>query len=78
LTSSRGGQGQNVLPSIKNVVRVPLKFVYVLRNPFDVAATKMHRQASMRVEVSERHKLYGSPVSTVYTTYILFKLHFKY
>ena len=52
----------NTLSSIQEAVKVPFKFIYILRNPFDIAATKMYRKTSLGTKESERHKLYDNPL----------------
>ena len=52
----------NILPSIQEAVKVPFKFIYILRNPFDIAATRMYRKTSLGTKESERYKLYDNPV----------------
>ncbi len=51
------------LQEIQEAVKIPFRFIFVSRNPFDIAATKMLSKYSRRKEIADREKLYKNPVS---------------
>ena len=57
----------DALTEIQEVVKIPFKFVYIVRNPFDIAATKMIRKYSGNLNYEARLNLYKNPVSILYT-----------
>jgi hypothetical protein len=58
-------ENQNTLRNIQEAVKVPFKFIFMIRNPFDIAATKMHRKA-VGSNVYERLQLYDKTVSSIF------------
>ena len=62
-TEPKTSEQNDVLLSIQKAVKVPIKYIYIIRNPFDIAATRMYHKTNMGVK--DRNTLYKNPVSTI-------------
>ena len=65
-TEPKTSEQNDVLLSIQKAVKVPIKYIYIIRNPFDIAATRMYHKTNMGVK--DRNTLYKNPVSTIVHT----------
>jgi hypothetical protein len=65
---------KNVFPQMKEAVKVPFKYIHVLRNPFDIVATMILQHISRDpLSSKERKKFFLNPVSKNYLGTVVLK-----
>ena len=54
----------HVFPQLKQTIKIPFKFIHVVRNPFDIVATQLLRRNFNRLGAEGRKRLFQNQVSS--------------